>query len=138
MTCVFDALIFELCRLGLWDDEKNPNRKPTPLEFVQFICRNNCPTTNVKYNGESRPSLKQLQENKQRIASISEIQIQDGYLCSTFDPLMFLICELFRVNINHRFCGNMCRYSYESDETMSSACIELNFRSDRSHFSIDS
>ena len=70
----------------------------------------------------------QLEENYQHIKDFNVKSISAGYLCSTCDPFLLLICELFKVNINHNYCGYKMKYR------INNAVKTLNFKSDRGNF----
>ena len=36
--------------------------------------------------------------------------INSGYLCSVCDPFLILICELFELEIEHLYMGNVMKY----------------------------
>ena len=61
----------------------------------------------VEINGKC-PTKKQMMENYHRIMYINSVN--DGYDCSSFDPVLIIICEIYRVNIEHDFVGNVVTY----------------------------
>lgn len=51
----------------------------------------------------------------------------NGYLCSSCEPVMLLTCYLFNVNINHNYNNHLMKYQTKE------ATRTLTFRSNRSH-----
>ena len=99
MSCVWKGLIKKL------------NLQYKPLTLYNVIKKNNIRTHNVLHNG-TKPSPQQLDENFERIERLTQKEVLDGYLCSSFDPLLFLICELYKVNIKHKYCNTVINYEY--------------------------
>ena len=122
MTCVWKGLLEGLKKIKLIPNKCNVDT------FVKNIKKNNLKTINVAYNGE-KLTQQMIEENFQRIKEISNIE--KGYLCSTCDPLMLLICELYNVNIIHRFLDNNIKYIKQESN------IFLYFISDSEHFWFD-
>lgn len=125
MTCFWDGI---LKRLNENDFKKYKVPKPNNIQFVLFLKKNNCKTSRVKWNNESL-TKKQLEENFTHVKDFDSNSIRHGYLCSTFEPFLFLTSQLFQVNIHHNFCGHVMKYTYNNDERV------LKFHSNRSHFS---
>ena len=96
MTCVWDGLI------------KGLGLKTTPQKFSSSIIMRNKITENVVVNGE-KLSENQKKENFERISKIGSIK--NGYLMSSFDPLLMLICELYEKNLVHNFNGHEIIYT---------------------------
>ncbi len=91
MTCVWDGLVF-----GLKTLDYNMNIH----ELVDFIKHNNKETSHVTIN-DRYLTKQEIIENMEHIKLISNIN--DGYLCSTSDPLFCLVAELFNINIIHEY-----------------------------------
>lgn len=104
MSCVWNTIIRELTKVGR---VKNTN----PNEFLYFIKDKNCSTKSVKCNGV-KPNRKQMKENKVRI---NEIKSAGAYSMSSFDPLLFLVCWLFDVNIIMNLNGYLIKYTNDND-----------------------
>ena len=126
MTCFWDGILHHL-------KEEDFQRvfqisKPNNKIFVKLLKDNLRKTKNIKWNGESLTD-QQLKENFAHIKDFDENSIQGGYLCSTCDPFLFLVSELFNVNINHNYCGYLMKY------TNTQPIKTLNFKSNRGHFS---
>ena len=56
--------------------------------------------------------------------------ISGGHLTSTCDSFLLLICQLFKININHKYCKTMI--TYKNSENVRRT---INFKSNRGHFS---
>ena len=120
MTCVFDSIINAL-RLNI-----------NSRIFVSVLKTNNKRTTNVLWNGTAL-TPQQMDENYERIDNLNIDAIGSGYDCSTFDPVLFLVCELYTVDIKHTFIDTAITYKYKNSDTL--ICNrQLNFNSDRGHF----
>jgi hypothetical protein len=57
-------------------------------------------------------------------------EIGNGHDCSTCDPYLVLICQLYKVNIDHVYCGHLVTYRHTNpkDDTIH------RFTSNKSHF----
>ncbi len=77
------------------------------INFVYILKKNNKYTTNVLCN-DIELTKKQYEENFERINKIKKIN--NGYDCSSCDPLLLLICEIYEVNIIHHFNGITIKY----------------------------
>lgn len=116
MTCVWDGIIQAL------------KIKTTPQEFAYLIKKNNKKTPNITWNNETLTE-KQLEENYERIKEIDISKIRHGYYCSCFEPLIFLVCELFNVSAIHNYDGNKIYYTNKNNPRKI-----LLFYSDSGHF----
>ena len=103
---------------------------PKPREFISVLKLNAIKTKDVLWNGNSLTE-KELNENLQGIKELNINEINRGYDCSTCDPYLLLICQLFKVHINHDFNGARIEYRYNSpDESIQT----IHFKSDSGHF----
>ena len=126
MTCFWDGILHNLTKE---DFRKTFDvKKPSNVNLVKMLQENNRKTKNILWNGE-KLTQQQLEENYQHIKDFNVKSISAGYLCSTCDPFLLLICELFKVNINHNYCGYKMKYR------INNSIKTLNFKSDRGHFS---
>lgn len=115
MTCFWDGLIKAL------------NIDMTPVLFVDDLIKRNCKTTNVKWNNELLTD-QNCQENLNAIKELNSSKLNNGYDCSTFDPVLFLVSELYSVNIHHTYDHHVIEYINSlSDRT-------IKVYSNRSHF----
>lgn len=103
MSCVWKGLIQKL------------DLKYKPLTLYNLIKSNNIKTINVMCNGIV-PTESQLDENYERIECLTQKEVTDGYFCSAFDPLLFLVCQLYKVKIVHNFNHTTITYEYKNDE----------------------
>lgn len=92
MTCVWDSLVTAL----------KFDHKITAKRFCEYVVLHNALTPDVLVNDE-KITAKQMEENFMRISALDPDKISEGYLCSTFDPLLILVCQLFGTTIVHNF-----------------------------------
>ena len=124
MTCFWDGILNRLTH----EDFKQFNiQKPKNKEFVLFLKSRNKQTRNVSWNDESL-TKKQLEENFTHVKDFDVNTIKGGYFCSTFEPFLFLVSQLFQVNINHNYCGHMIQYRINEEDRI------LQFTSNKGHF----
>ena len=116
-----------------WDSINNALRlNINSRSIVSLLKNNNKKTVNVLWNGTPLTE-QQMDENFERINTINIDGIGSGYDCSTFDPVLFLVSELYRVDIKHTFIDTTINYKYKNTDTL--ICNrQLNFNSDRGHF----
>lgn len=116
-----------------WDGINNALRlNINSRSLVTLLKINNIRTKNVLWNG-SPLNEKQMEENYERIQNLNTDSIFSGYDCSTFDPVLFLVSELYRVDIKHTFIDTTINYKYKNDNSL--LCNRtLYFNSDRGHF----
>lgn len=87
--------------------------------------QNNTLTRNVLWNGNVLDD-QELQEHYTRIEN-TEIS-RYGYECSSCDPLLCLVAQLYNVNIIHNFNGTRIKY------TNINHTKTLKFKSNKIHF----
>jgi hypothetical protein len=131
MSCFWDGLIHELRRYGL------PSYVD-PRKVVSYLKNENTLTRNVLWQSHSL-SDKQLQENFTHVRIYDSNSIGNGYDCSSCDPFLLLLCEVFRVHIDHVYMGARIHYMY-APHSGRFACVAserptLRFSSSSSHFS---
>ena len=124
MTCFWDGILSQLTNEDFAPYSMN---KPKHKEFVEFLQKHNTITNKVSWNNESL-TKKQLEENFTHVKDFQVDSIHKGYYCSTFEPFLFLVCQLFHVNINHCYCGNNMTYRIHNDKRL------LKFNSNKGHF----
>ena len=122
MTCFWDGNINAIMRTF------RLAKRPSPYEFVQFLQRNNRRTINVLWNG-NRLTEKEMMENMERVRSLDINTITRGYDCSTCDPFLLLIADIFKVHVIHNYNGHKITY-----QCMNCDNTTLKFSSDRGHF----
>lgn len=125
MTCFWKGLLQclhndDFYNLGI-------NRKPNEKSFVEFLKSKNLICNNILWNSEI---LKEqfLKECFEAIKQFNVRTIYNGYFCSTCDPFLILVSEIFKVNINHNYCGNIIIYNNKN------AKKTIKVKSNSSHF----
>lgn len=98
----------------------------TPQIFVDDIKKRNKKIHGILWNNH-HVTHKQRKENYERICNI--VNINDGYDCSSFEPLLFLIAKLYNVSIIHYLCNNKIEYINKCYKT-----TIITFHSNKSHF----
>jgi len=130
MTCVWNALISSICCEDFHNilDYKE-GIKPHPQEFVKLLKDRSINTDNILWNGEELLK-QQIDENFVAVNQLDINTINNGYMCSIFDPFIFLVCELFEISIEHNYNGNVMIY-----KNIKNSRYILKFKSDTGHFS---
>lgn len=110
MTCFWNGILKSL------DDNEiksvlGVNRKPQPQEFVRLLKNKAVLTRDVKWNG-NKLTNKEMNENLLRIKELNENSIGSCYDCSSCDPFLLLISQLFKVDIVHNFLQTPIKYTY--------------------------
>ena len=125
MTCFWDGLLRNLYHedLTLLNSNKNINN----IDFILLLKKNNKLCENVKWQNNFL-SKKLLEENYEMIKDFNENNINQGYDCSSCDPFMILLCELFKININYDYNGNNIQYMIDNSRKT------INYSSNQSHF----
>ena len=121
MTCFWDGIINGL----------NLNMN---AQSLVTLLKNNCVKTDSVYWNDNPITEKQMDENKERIKNFDISTINSGYDCSTFEPFLFLVSQIYRVDIKHNYNGNMITYKYIGNTDKSICNKMLYFNSDRGHF----
>jgi hypothetical protein len=120
MTCFWDALIAglpsELFQLDTQIGTSLRQRRMDPMTFVSFLQSKNKQTSHVQINKEYLSQQRQ-EENFESIRIFDKNFIHQGYWCAYEDPFLFIISELFQINIQHNFCGHLCNYIYCDPES---------------------
>ena len=124
MSCFWDSILKKLNKNDLQKYKIHNNQ-----ELVTYLKNNNCSTDNVLCNNQ-KLSEKQKVENKEHIQCYQTNTISQGYLCSTCDPFLLLLCEIFEITIHNNYNGNKIIYSHQ---TTNKYTIQLNNNS--SHMS---
>ena len=128
-------------------------KKTNIYDLILLLIRYNRKSVNVSWNGE-KLSEKLIEESFDHVKDYlqnndnnknnnnvnndnnnSEINIQNiinsGYLCSVCDPFLILICELFELEIEHLYMGNVMRY-----KNIGGGRRIIKFSSDQGHFKV--
>lgn len=126
MTCVPDGIIQSLNS----DDfiKINLSKNINAVTFMEKIKEHNRLTSHVKVQNKALTE-QEMNENMERIKEINTANLNNGYLCSSHEPLLILICELFEVDIKMNFNGSTVLYQ-NSNKTRK----VINYMCSRSHF----
>jgi hypothetical protein len=127
MTCVWKGLIKGL------ECYKLIKNKTKEIDFATYIKKHNTKTINILIN-DSYLGEQEMTENYKAIENLNVNNIENGYMCSTSDPLLALVCQIYNINIIHKCKHTTVEYSYDNctDFTLiveSSGChfwIDLN------------
>ena len=113
MSCFWDAILTGLQHLGFRDELKalNPTRRPVThaRALISLLQHLNRRTTSVVWNG----TILQDREHTAHSAHVRDFEADtrtydrrlDGYQCSACDPFLFLVAEIFRINVEHTIGG---------------------------------
>lgn len=120
MSCFWDGLNKALIARGR-------SKIKDSRSLIMFCKLSNIPTIHVKCNGVY-PTKKQMQENMEAIANLDPKDVNNGYLCSTFDPVLFLITEKLNLVIYHDYNGTLIKYEHDNPKHV------IHVRSNSGHF----
>ena len=85
------------------------------VTFVKHLQSQNTSTHTGKVLWNKIKLTKQCRlEHYHHIKHYDLAQINHGYLCSSCDAFLVLICALFQTNIHHNFNGNVMTYELPS------------------------
>lgn len=114
MTCFWVGILhsLSLSEYQLAKSEYIPINNP--LKLVTLLKTNNQLTNSIKINDRSL-SDQELTENHNAINEYNISNICDGYFCSTSDPFLCLVSQIFEINITHKF--NDCDIRYTNDKS---------------------
>jgi hypothetical protein len=122
MSCVWKGLVE-----GLQDAL---SIKITKEQLYKNIKRKNKKTFDMLWN-DTKLTDKNLEENLEHIKELSEKDLTNGYLCSTCDPLLLLVGQIYKVSIQHNYAGTIIDYDNVN------ANIKMYFASNSYHFWFD-
>lgn len=122
MTCFWDGLLKGLIYHKLIETNSNYNN------FINYL-KKKCNRTNqdIRVN-DMKITPKQKIENILHIKNLITSKINQGYDCSTFDPVLIIVCDIFSVNIIHKYRGTNIRYECNN------SIDTIYFCSNQSHF----
>lgn len=148
MTCVWVGILSrfsaqEINKRLCYDNNFFENRKPNEKEFVALLKNNNKLTVDVLLDG-IEISEKMMNENLEWVRDYNIDNIYHGHDCSTADPFLMLVCQLFCVDIYHIYNislkdnigthplkdGGFIRYTNKNNNSG----MILSFISDKGHF----
>lgn len=110
MSCFWDTLLNRIKKEDIHTILSLHN--PTPKDFVTALKNKNISTENVLYGGIEL-SKQMKEENIEHIKEYDSNTITNGYLCSTCDPFLLLITELFQIEINHHYNKTLINYQHK-------------------------
>lgn len=126
MTCFWDGIMRSL-DIGDFYFAGFSLKPLTARQLALFFIKHNIVTPDVRCNGNML-TLSQLQENFAAVNELNVDHIGDGYLCSTQDPFLCLVSQIFRVDIDHDYNGVAISY------TVIKSRKNIRYRSDLNHF----
>jgi hypothetical protein len=95
--------------------------------FIKYLKDHNKKTVSILCNNESL-SDKHLDEHFTAITNLNENDIHNGYFCSTFEPVLFLVADLFNTSIIHNYNGHTITYTNPEFKNV------IYYQSDHQHF----
>lgn len=106
MTCFWDGIMKSLNQNDFnFINEKKINN----YEFIKMLKKKTRKMTNVLWQG--KPLREQeINEHIQAIKDYNINGIPNGHLTSVCDSFLLLICEIFKVNIVHRYMNIEIKY----------------------------
>lgn len=108
---------------------KSPNNFRAK-QFAKYLQDNSVKTCDVLCN-EQKLTREQIKENMEWIKSYNVQNVKQGYDCSTCDPFLLLISQLFRVNIEHDYDGTLIKYQNVNNDAET-----IYVSSNKKHFKI--
>ncbi len=124
MTCFWDGL---MKGLNNNDFQKLGETKTNIHNLIKLLQQLNIETKNVYWNNKQLKK-KELIENFKAVQNYNINSIHNGYLCSSCDFTLLLICELFNINIEHKYLQNIMYYTKPDNQHT------LIVQSDKGHF----
>lgn len=120
MTCFWDSVIAGLTQAVPMFSF------PTPRALVARLKDLNTLPVDVTIDGVGLDDMEQ-RENVEAITCLDPESLSEGYLCSTADPVLVLVCQVFRINVTHDLAGCTTAYWHPA------ATRVIHLRSSRSH-----
>ena len=84
--------------------------KTTNSNLIQLLQKKNKQTEQVYWNDQSLRK-RELEENFTAVQNYNINTIQNGHLCSTCDYMLLLICDIFNINIHHKYLNKTMTYT---------------------------
>ena len=124
MTCFWDGIM-----KGLKDEDFQMlgETKTNRLDLIKILKKYNRETKNVLWNKKTIQPV-ELKENKIAVQNYNEKGIRNGHLCSTGDYMLLLVCDLFDINIEHKFLNTIIQYEKPNNSK------KIWVQSDKRHF----
>jgi len=128
MTCFWDGILNLLTTQEINTVFRTSHTgKVSVVDFIHGLQQNNVQTPDVIHQGQVM-TTKQSLENILSVQSIQPSAVSGGYDCSSADPVLFLIAQLFNCNITHTYNNVNVYYS------IATAKGTLTFASNTNHF----
>ena len=124
MSCFWDGILSSLVRNRLIQNTM------TIVDIDKLLKSRNTLNPFVTCNRQQL-TQQQMHENYRHIQDYDISTINQGYLCSGWDPFLFLICNVFNVNIVHEYISTTFYFSHLCQ---CQKYLTLRFRSSASHF----
>ena len=105
----------------------NKTKDSRVIFFIEQLKSKNTKTNRIQWQN-TLLSKKELDENFEHVQNFNIKSINKGYDCSSCDPFLLLITEIFQIEIIHQYCGNII--TYKSDNPRK----KVLFYSNRGHF----
>ena len=137
MSCVWDGILKALYTDYYSCQDKELKYKIMNLNvytLVQLLKYNNIPSDKVLWKTLDNHCIlteRQIEENYNSIKQIDEKSINNGYDCSSCEPVFFLLCTIFKVNIIHNYNGVVIHYVYQDEQN---GRKNYEFGSNNNHF----
>jgi hypothetical protein len=132
MSCVWNGLL-QAIKVDYATCEDNVLKTKilalTTYSLLKLLQYNNKYTHDVKWCGNYL-SPKQYIENHTHIKTLNESCIPNGYDCGTCEPLLFMVSDVFKVDILHMYNSNAMTYTYVGDQSR----LKYVFGSNNGHF----
>ena len=111
MACFWTSILNRLEEDKLFNEmnKVDKNKRITILFLITSLKKNNKFTSSVIWQGTELTD-KEKEENFEHIKSYDVNEVNNGYLCSIFDPFLLLICELFGISIINIYNGVKIEY----------------------------
>jgi len=136
MTCFWKGII---TALGInkikkvLDYKARHSKIAQPAKFIQALKEKNVETNDVLWEGNELSDIL-IKQNYHDIANFDIDKIKMGYDCSSCDPFLLLICQIFEINIQFNVDGVVVDYTNKKVKNKS---YKLNFNCDLGHFWTD-
>ena len=110
MSCFWDTLLNRINKEDIQTILSLHN--PTPKDFANALKQTNSKTDNVLWNMKELSS-QEKNDNIDHVKEYDSNTITNGYLCSTCDPFLLLITELFQIEILHHYNNTIINYKHQ-------------------------
>lgn len=121
MTCFWNGIMKSLNKN---DFDLINEKKSSHIELITMLKRRKTPMINVLWENQKLSK----NEIKEHLLAIDEYDINGipgGHLTSSCDSFLLLICELFKVNIEHMYMIHTIKYS-NTKEVRKTICYSSN------------